>query len=219
MPRRSAARPAPVSRVNQRRRRPASAQYGPAWRPLPGAEPIAPARVSPAGRAKPKDHAGRSGGSTVLPAQHRRCSFVRGTKVAMADGPRRTSSASGRTVRPRLRSGDGDQGPPDRPIPNTACVLGELPAVLPAHRAQQAAHVVPYAPTRLDAAERSARRSSNDSNSASQRHFDIALRIPNRLNAPRSGESRTTATLTWRQPTGLQKSPLTRVYGEVQLEY
>jgi FOG: Transposase len=38
-------------------------------------------------------------------------------------------------------------------------------------------------------------------------------------NAPRSGESRTTAILTPRQTTRLRRSLLTRAYGEVQLEY
>ena len=101
-----------------------------------------------------------------------------------------------------------------------ARMLGQLPAVLPAHRPQQPAHVVPHVPTRLNPPEALAHpQQQRPQLGIPQTYFDIALRLHNRFNAPRSGESRTTATLTWRQQTRLQKSHLTRTYGEVQLEY
>ena len=52
-----------------------------------------------------------------------------------------------------------------------------------------------------------------------QSYFDIALRLHDWFNAPRSGESRSIATLTRRQLSRLKKGPVTRTNGEVQLEY
>ncbi|SEG85535.1 hypothetical protein SAMN05216223_11688 [Actinacidiphila yanglinensis] len=100
-----------------------------------------------------------------------------------------------------------------------ARMLGQLPAVLPAHRPQQAAHIVPHVPTRLDPPETLTHpQQQRPQLGIPQARFDI-FRLHKRYNAPRSGESRTTATLTDRQWTRLRKSLLTRAYGELQLEY
>lgn len=101
-----------------------------------------------------------------------------------------------------------------------ARVLGYLPAVLPAHRAQQAAHVVPHPPPRFNTAEAPTHPLQQRLQlGIPQTYFDIALRPHDWFNAPRSSESRTTTTLTEHQLTRLQQGPVTRTNGEVQLEY
>jgi hypothetical protein len=52
-----------------------------------------------------------------------------------------------------------------------------------------------------------------------QSYFDVALRLHDKFNAPRTGESRTTAALTGSQLGRLLKGRLTRTNGEARLQY
>lgn len=99
-----------------------------------------------------------------------------------------------------------------------ADMLGELPTVLPAHWAEQPAHVVLHPTPRLDAPEPLAYPQQQRLQlGGPQPRFDI--RLHDRLNAPRSGGSRTTTALMQRQLTRLEAGTLTRTNGEAQLEY
>ncbi|WP_416223221.1 hypothetical protein [Streptomyces hygroscopicus] len=99
-----------------------------------------------------------------------------------------------------------------------ARVLGELPAVLPADRAEQAAHVIPHPLPRLYPPESLAHPQQQGLQlTGPQTRFDI--RLHDWLNALRSGESRTTAPLMGRQSNRLETDALTSANGETRLEY